>query len=135
MALNLDTTQLLAIAAAMGWASGLRLYAVVFLTGLAGFLGWVPLPEGLKLLQHPLMLGASALMLAAEFLANRPGCTESRNLASAVSRCRRRTSSASVEGRRASASSRAAAPRVITCTSAPRVSATCAVMCALPPKP
>ena len=35
-AVNLDFTQLVAIAAALGWASGLRLYAVVFLTGAAG---------------------------------------------------------------------------------------------------
>lgn len=70
----LDTTQLLAIAAALGWASGLRLYAVLFLTGLAGHLGWVNLPDGLKLLQHPVMLGASGLMLAVEFLADKvPG--------------------------------------------------------------
>ena len=48
-ALSLDTPQLLAIAAALGWASGLRLYAVVFLTGMAGFLGWVDLPTGLKI--------------------------------------------------------------------------------------
>ena len=58
---NLDTTQLLAIAAALGWASGLRLYAVLFLTGLAGHLGWVALPPGLHLLQNPWMLGASGL--------------------------------------------------------------------------
>ena len=32
----LDTPQLVAIAAALGWASGLRLYAVLFLVGLAG---------------------------------------------------------------------------------------------------
>ncbi len=71
---HLDTTHLMAIAAAMGWASGLRLYAVVFLTGLAGFLGWVPLPTGLKLLENPLVLGASGLMLALEFLADKiPG--------------------------------------------------------------
>ena len=57
--LDLDTTQLLAIAAALGWASGLRLYLVVFLTGLAGYLGWVELPQGLKLLQQPVLLGAS----------------------------------------------------------------------------
>ena len=31
--MNLDLPQLIAIAAALGWASGLRLYAVVFLTG------------------------------------------------------------------------------------------------------
>lgn len=71
---TLGTTELLAIAAAMGWASGMRLYAVVFLTGLAGSLGWVPLPEGLKLLQHPVVLAASGLMLAVEFLADKiPG--------------------------------------------------------------
>jgi hypothetical protein len=70
----MDTTHLFAIAAALGWASGLRLYAVVFLTGLAGWLGWVTLPQGLQLLQQPLMLGASGLMLAVEFFADKvPG--------------------------------------------------------------
>ena len=70
----LDTPQLVAIAAALGWASGLRLYAVLFLVGLAGTLGWVDLPAGLQLLQHPLMLGASGLMLAVEFFADKiPG--------------------------------------------------------------
>ena len=72
--MNLDTTQLLAIAAALGWASGLRLYLVVFLTGLAGWLGWVELPAGLTLLQHPMMLGASGFMLCIEFFADKiPG--------------------------------------------------------------
>lgn len=71
---GLDTTQLFAIAAAMGWASGLRLYAVVFFTGLAGMLGWVTLPHGLQILQNPLLLGASALMGFAEFFADKiPG--------------------------------------------------------------
>ncbi len=71
---DLDTTQLFALAAALGWASGLRLYLVVFLTGAAGALGWVTLPEGLRVLQQPLLLGASGLMLAAEFFADKiPG--------------------------------------------------------------
>jgi hypothetical protein len=72
--MNADTTHLLAVAAALGWASGLRLYAVLFLTGLAGFLGWVDLPPGLHLLQHPVMLGASGFLLAIEFFADKiPG--------------------------------------------------------------
>jgi len=72
--LPMDTASLLAIAAALGWASGLRLYAVVFLTGIAGFLGWVDLPAGLKLLQSPMMLGASGFMLCVEFFADKiPG--------------------------------------------------------------
>ena len=71
---QMDTAQLFAIAAALGWASGLRLYAVVFLTGMAGWLGWVDLPPGLHLLQQPLLLVASGLMLAVEFFADKvPG--------------------------------------------------------------
>jgi len=72
--MDMDTTQLFALAAALGWASGLRLYAVVFLTGLAGWLGWVPLPQGLHLLQQPVVLVASGLMLSVEFFADKiPG--------------------------------------------------------------
>ncbi len=72
--MNLDLGHLVAIAAALGWASGLRLYAVLFLTGAAGYLGWVDLPTGLHLLQHPLVLGASGLMCAIEFFVDKvPG--------------------------------------------------------------
>jgi hypothetical protein len=72
--MDLDTTRLLALAAALGWASGLRLYAVLFLTGLAGYLGWVELPPGLALLEHPYMLAASGFMLFLEFFADKiPG--------------------------------------------------------------
>ena len=38
---------------ALGWASGFRLYAVVFLVGMMGVLGWMPLPPGLAVLQNP----------------------------------------------------------------------------------
>ncbi|GAB4040227.1 MAG: DUF4126 domain-containing protein [Rubrivivax sp.] len=69
--LNLGTGELFALAAALGWASGLRLYAVVFLTGLAGHLGWVTLPGGLQVLQQPLLLWASGAMLAVEFFADK----------------------------------------------------------------
>jgi hypothetical protein len=70
----LDTPQLLAIAAALGWASGLRLYAVLFLVGMAGWMGWIELPGGLSLLQHPMMLCASGFMLFVEFFADKiPG--------------------------------------------------------------
>lgn len=66
--------QWLAVAAALGWASGLRLYLVVFLTGMAGFFGLVELPNGLHVLQHPAMLVASGFMLFIEFFADKiPG--------------------------------------------------------------
>ena len=71
---SLDLTHLVAIAAALGWASGLRLYAVVFITGMAGWLGWVPLPSGLHLLESPWMLGLSGVMLFVEFFVDKiPG--------------------------------------------------------------
>ena len=69
--MNLDTPHLIAIAAALGWASGLRLYAVIFLTGLAGRLGLVALPPGLHVLQQPLVLWASGAMLAIEFVVDK----------------------------------------------------------------
>ncbi|MCI1190531.1 DUF4126 domain-containing protein [Calidifontimicrobium sp. SYSU G02091] len=68
---DVDVTQLVALAAALGWASGLRLYLVVFLTGLAGHLGWVELPGGLQLLQQPLLLWVSGGLVAVEFLADK----------------------------------------------------------------
>lgn len=67
----MDTPQLLALAAALGWASGVRLYATVFLVGLAGYLGWVDLPQGLRVLQHPGVLAASGFMTFTEFFADK----------------------------------------------------------------
>ncbi len=67
----IDAPQLLALAAALGWASGIRLYAAVFLVGMAGFLGWFPLPPGLQVLQHPGVLAASGFMLVVEFFADK----------------------------------------------------------------
>ncbi|MCB2071981.1 MAG: DUF4126 domain-containing protein, partial [Ottowia sp.] len=62
---------LLALAAALGWASGFRLYAVVFLTGAMGYAGWIALPPGLHILEHPAVLAASGLMLLVEFFADK----------------------------------------------------------------
>lgn len=74
MPTSLDLPGLLALAAALGWASGVRLYLAVFLTGAAGFMGWLPLPPGLHLLQHPAVLAASGFMVVAEFAADKvPG--------------------------------------------------------------
>jgi hypothetical protein len=68
---HLDLAQLLALAAALGFASGIRLYALLFVMGLAGHLGWVELPHGLAVLMHPLVLGISGLLMAVEFLADK----------------------------------------------------------------
>ena len=71
---GLDMAGLVALAAALGWASGIRLYLVVFITGAAGMLGWLPLPTGLHVLQHPVMFSASGFRLFVEFFADKiPG--------------------------------------------------------------
>lgn len=73
-AAQMSLPQLLALAAALGWASGFRLYAVVFLVGLSGAAGWISLPPGLQVLQHPALLIASGVMLFLEFFADKiPG--------------------------------------------------------------
>src|SRR5436190_11606552 len=71
---HFDTWQLAALAATLGIASGLRLYAVLFIVGAAGYLGWVSLPSGLATLAHPLVLAASGFMCFVEFFADKiPG--------------------------------------------------------------
>jgi hypothetical protein len=71
---SFDTLQLVALAAAIGWASGIRLYAVLFVVGGLGYLGFVDLPGGLKVLAHPWVLFASGFMFAVEFFADKiPG--------------------------------------------------------------
>lgn len=67
----LDPTQIVALAAALGWASGIRLYLVLFVVGLVDRLGWVAMPEGLHLLAHPLVLAASGFMVFVEFFADK----------------------------------------------------------------
>ena len=69
--LPLDLAALLALAAGLGWASGLRLYTTLFVVGLAGRLGWIALPDGLRLLEHPWVLGAAGVMLFVEFFADK----------------------------------------------------------------
>lgn len=68
---QLDMPGLLALAAALGWASGVRLYAVVFMVGAMGWAGWLPLPPGLAVLQSPMVLAVSGCMLVVEFFADK----------------------------------------------------------------
>ena len=70
----METLQTFALASALAWASGIRLYLVVFGVGLAGHFGYIDLPEGLRVLQHPWVIGAAGVMVAMEFLVDKiPG--------------------------------------------------------------
>ena len=68
---DLDLPQLLAIAAVLGFASGIRLYAVLAFIGLVGWMGWLELPPGLQLLADPRVLAATASMTVVEFFADK----------------------------------------------------------------
>jgi len=71
---HVDTWQLVALASALGWASGVRLYAVLLVVGALGFFDVVALPGGLKVLAHPFVLAASGFMTFVEFFADKiPG--------------------------------------------------------------
>jgi Domain of unknown function (DUF4126) len=61
----------LAMSAAMAWGAGLRLYLVVFIVGLLGKFDYVPLPDALKILSNPLVLGAAGFMTFVEFFADK----------------------------------------------------------------
>jgi Domain of unknown function (DUF4126) len=61
----------LAMSAAMAWGAGLRLYLVVFLVGLLGKFDYIPMPDALKILSNPLVLGAAGFMTFIEFFADK----------------------------------------------------------------
>jgi len=63
-----------ALASLLAWASGVRLYLVIFAVGLAGYGGYIDLPPGLKVLEHPWVIGTASFLLVIEFLADKiPG--------------------------------------------------------------
>jgi len=64
----------LALTMGVGWASGINLYAVIGVLGIAGATGNLVLPEQLEVLQEPLVIGAAVLMYFVEFFADKtPG--------------------------------------------------------------
>jgi uncharacterized membrane protein len=67
----MDMLQTIALSAGLAWASGLRLYLVVFLAGLLSTLGYLQLPETLSVLQNPLVIGVAGLMAFAELIADK----------------------------------------------------------------
>ena len=60
-----------ALAAAVAWGAGLRLYAVVLILGLAGHFGALDLPQSLQIVAHPLVIGISGLLALAEFVGDK----------------------------------------------------------------
>jgi len=70
----MDTIQALSLTLGAGWASGINLYAAVFMLGWLGASGDVALPASLQILSNPLVMGAAGVMYLVEFFADKtPG--------------------------------------------------------------
>lgn len=71
---DMDPLTAVATAAGLGWASGMRLYAVLFGLGVLQHAGIHELPADLQLLAHPAVMTVSGLLFFFEFFADKiPG--------------------------------------------------------------
>ena len=69
--LVMDMAQTIALSAGLAWASGLRLYLVVFLAGALSYFGYLQLPATLSILQNPLVIGTAGILAFAELIADK----------------------------------------------------------------
>jgi hypothetical protein len=70
----MSQAHLFAIGVLLAWLAGIRVYLTVFGVGLAGYFGWLQLPEALQVTQSPWVLGVSGALAIGEFFADKiPG--------------------------------------------------------------
>ena len=70
----MDTTHTLALASGAAWASGINLYATVFMLGYLNATGNITLPAELQVLSNPVVMAAAAIMYGIEFFTDKvPG--------------------------------------------------------------
>jgi len=70
----MDTIQIISLSMGAAWASGINLYATIFMLGYMGLTGNVDLPPELEVLSNPMVMTAAGLMYCVEFFADKiPG--------------------------------------------------------------
>lgn len=70
----MDPIHTIALTMGVAWASGINLYAAVFMLGYLGMTGNIQLPPDLVVLSDPLVLAAAGFMYCVEFFADKtPG--------------------------------------------------------------
>lgn len=67
----MDAIPSIALAAGLAWASGIRLYAAVFVVGVLGKFNYVHLPESLGILSNPMVITLSATLMLVEFMVDK----------------------------------------------------------------
>lgn len=74
MSKYMDPIAAAAMTAGLGWASGMRLYAVLFFLGVLHYAGIYTLPASLQVLAHPTVMLISGFLFCVEFFADKiPG--------------------------------------------------------------
>lgn len=68
---GLDPLASIALSAGLAWASGLRLYLVIFLAGLLAQAGQLHLPPTLAVLREPLVIGVAGVLALVEMVADK----------------------------------------------------------------
>lgn len=70
----MDPVHTIAMTMGIAWASGINLYAAVFMLGYLGMTGNIQLPPDLMVLSDPMVLAAAGFMYCVEFFADKtPG--------------------------------------------------------------
>ena len=77
----MSEAHLFAIGVLLAWLAGIRVYLTVFGVGLAGFFGWIDLPQALEVTASPWVMGVSGVLAAGEFFADKiPGVDSASDL-------------------------------------------------------
>lgn len=70
----MSEAHIFAIGILLAWMAGIRAYLTVFGVGIAGYFGWLDLPQALDVTTSPWVLGVSGALAVAEFFADKiPG--------------------------------------------------------------
>ncbi len=70
----MDTVSIIALTMGVAWASGINLYATIFMLGYLGTTGNIDLPPDLMVVTDPLVMTSAGLMYCVEFFADKtPG--------------------------------------------------------------
>jgi hypothetical protein len=70
----MDTVSIIALSMGAAWASGINLYATIFMLGYLGTTGNIDLPPDLMVVTDPLVMTSAGLMYCVEFFADKtPG--------------------------------------------------------------
>jgi len=70
----MDAVSVIALSMGAAWASGINLYATLFMLGYMGMTGNIVLPEELEVVSNPMVMTAAGFMYCVEFFADKiPG--------------------------------------------------------------